>query len=645
MMRVGQNAMYFEDYMLSIQYFNRVIEAKPYLAKPYLFRAIAKLNLEDFNGAETDASKALELNPFLSDAYEVRGVARQNMGNASGAIKDYDGALEQMPGNKNIMFNKALAQEDIKDYDGAIATYDAIINSYPGYDNGYIGRAKLKLALGDTISAVDDLNHSLELNPDATNAYVMRADINIKSGNNFQKALEDMNHAIKLQPKFSGFFVNRAFLRYKLKDYFGAMADYDYAIVLDPANITAYFNRGLLRTEVSDNDRAIEDFSKVLAIDPNDSRALFNRAFVYNERKNYREALADINKVIDAFPETTEPLSLRMNIYMNMGNKSKAAADYDKIMAINKKNIAYYDKNKDNISQKPEDFESKSNTSENEIFANRFTALITMENQLEDTQEFNNKNIRGKVQDRNPLIEIAPSFIVSYYASPTELSPTTYYMDEATRINESGVLPMILMVTDNTPPLDDKNLIQRHFNSIEEYSITLNSENPRPIDYFGRAMEKFTLHDYDGAAEDFTKAIELAPDFALAYFMRGACHQRLAGNIAKISLSQSDQSSMNMQSHLFAAIDDFNSTSELSPRSAFPHFNKGNILVDLQDYTSAIAAYSEAIDLKPDFGEAYFNRGYVYFKLGNREAGVADLSRAGELGILPSYSLIKRMGN
>ncbi len=52
--RVGQNALYFEDYMLSIQYFNQVIQAKPYLAQPYFFRAIAKLNLEDYKGAEED---------------------------------------------------------------------------------------------------------------------------------------------------------------------------------------------------------------------------------------------------------------------------------------------------------------------------------------------------------------------------------------------------------------------------------------------------------------------------------------------------------------------------------------------------------------------------------------------------------------
>ena len=42
-MNIGRNALYFEDYLLSIQYFNQVVKSKPYLAEPYFYRAIAKL--------------------------------------------------------------------------------------------------------------------------------------------------------------------------------------------------------------------------------------------------------------------------------------------------------------------------------------------------------------------------------------------------------------------------------------------------------------------------------------------------------------------------------------------------------------------------------------------------------------------------
>ena len=33
-MIIGRNALYFEDYVLSIQYFNKVISARPYLYEP-----------------------------------------------------------------------------------------------------------------------------------------------------------------------------------------------------------------------------------------------------------------------------------------------------------------------------------------------------------------------------------------------------------------------------------------------------------------------------------------------------------------------------------------------------------------------------------------------------------------------------------
>ena len=42
-MTIGKNALYFEDYVLSIQYFNQVIGAKPYLAEPYFYRGLAKM--------------------------------------------------------------------------------------------------------------------------------------------------------------------------------------------------------------------------------------------------------------------------------------------------------------------------------------------------------------------------------------------------------------------------------------------------------------------------------------------------------------------------------------------------------------------------------------------------------------------------
>ena len=110
---IGKNVLSMEDYMLSIQYFNQAIKAKPYLSEPYFFRGLAKLYLEDYRGAEEDCTLALERNKFRTEAYKVRGFARQQMGLDSLAIAHFDFGLEYAPMDKYFLFYKAVAKTTI----------------------------------------------------------------------------------------------------------------------------------------------------------------------------------------------------------------------------------------------------------------------------------------------------------------------------------------------------------------------------------------------------------------------------------------------------------------------------------------------------------------------------------------------------
>lgn len=661
MMRMGQNMIYFGDYELAIQCFNRVIEMKPRTERAYLYRAIALLNLDDYLGAEADASRAIEINPFITDSYEVRGVARQNLGKYKEAVEDYDRALDLLQDNKNLLFNKALAQEDAGDPDAALATFNHIVETSPSYDNAYIGRAKVELTLADTTAALNDLNHAIDLNKNLPNAYILRAGIAIQQGKDYKSALDDTDAAIKLLPQMPGLYVNRAFLRYNLDDYFGAMSDYDYAITLDPTNPTAYFNRGLLRAEVADNDKAISDFSTVLRIDPSDVRALYNRAMLYRATHNYKNAIADIDKVIEAFPDMSAPVFFRFEIYDEMGNRTLAMRDYDKAMALAKAERRLFDSGEyeekiksngieadmladDSSSreEKPSGGGSDTVSPEKnaEIFANRFSLLLTADNELEQQGEYNNKSIRGKVQDYNVNIRMQEPFMLSFYSSPTELAPTTYFMQEIESINNTRALRMLVQIVNNEPSLDSPDIMQRHFDSIEYYNSYIATHTPRAIDYFGRGMDYLMLHNYEAAVEDMNRAIDIAPDFTLAYYARANALTRM------YQLSMGDESDTTYQGHMARVrriFDDYEKVIEYSPRSPFPHYNMGILYAEAGDLTDALKEFTKAIELKDDFGEAYYNRGFVQYKLGNQKEGSEDLSRAGRLGITQSYNLLKRM--
>ena len=120
LMSIGKNALYFEDYVLSIQYFNQVIKVKPYLLEPYFYRAVAKIQLEDYYGAESDLNNVLQKNPFIPMAYYARGFCNKNIGKLQEANMDFDNALLFSPNNQLYIINKVEVLEQMKQYDSAL---------------------------------------------------------------------------------------------------------------------------------------------------------------------------------------------------------------------------------------------------------------------------------------------------------------------------------------------------------------------------------------------------------------------------------------------------------------------------------------------------------------------------------------------
>ncbi len=56
----------------------------------------------------------------------------------------------------------------------------------------------------------------------------------------------------------------------------------------------------------------------------------------------------------------------------------------------------------------------------------------------------------------------------------------------------------------------------------------------------------------------------------------------------------------------------------------------------------AIETYTQVLRQDKDIAEAYFNRGLLYIYTGQKALANADLSKAGELGIVGAYNVIKR---
>ena len=74
----------------------------------------------------------------------------------------------------------------------------------------------------------------------------------------------------------------------------------------------------------------------------------------------------------------------------------------------------------------------------------------------------------------------------------------------------------------------------------------------------------------------------------------------------------------------------------LKPDFAEAYNNRGNAKTDLGQYEAAVADFDEAIRLQPDFANAYSNRGNAKADLGQYEAAVADYDEA--IRLRPAYA-------
>jgi len=126
---------------------------------------------------------------------------------------------------------------------------------------------------------------------------------------------------------------------------------------------------------------------------------------------------------------------------------------------------------------------------------------------------------------------------------------------------------------------------------------------------------KYEKQDYRGAIKDYTKAIELDPEDALALDSRGSAKDELGDHAG--------------------AIDDFTKAIELSPNFGMPYFFRGCAKLNLKDYGKAIDDFIKAIELCPNFPDAYFKRGNAKSDLQDHSGAIEDFTTAMEL--YPGY--------
>ena len=629
--------------MLSIQYFNQVIHLKPYLSEPYLYRAIAKIQLEDYQGALRDCNAAIERNPFSPGAYYTRGYIYRQLNMLNEAESDYSEALKFAPENRTYMLLRADTRAMQEQYEEALTDINQLIKREPQSASIWSEKGRVCLLKGDTLNALEAFTNAAQY--DRTNPAVWSAlgviQLMLK---NDDEAYTHLTQAINMGSKWAGDYINRGIIAYRRHNYRAALADYTQAVKIAPNDAECYYNRGIMRQEVGDYNQALEDLNTAISLAPHKTEMRYQRGLIQMQLRKWNHVISDMDSLIAKYPYFLPSYYLAAQAKTQLGKQADAFRYRQKAQELEarKDEIQAQQAITPNTDLLIADAQPQKKDHRKEFSSS------TAQNQpelTEEEQKYDSKT-RGSIQKQHQNIVNEPNIVLTYYHQDLSLRRTNYYHPSVEYINKNNILPSILRFATQEIALTAE-MVNFHFSEIARLSTRIIEQEiaDQPNDtiitslYLSRAIEFAIVQDYTSAIDDCTRAAlhahkHLEP---IIYFCRANWRYRLLEYQRAIGEQQATNA---MDFDIM--LKDYDQVIKLLPDFSFAYYNKANILCAQREWKDAIRYYTLAIEQDNDFAEAYLNRGLTYIYTGEIEKGLHDLSKAGELGIYQAYNMITR---
>ena len=316
-----------------------------------------------------------------------------------------------------------------------------------------------------------------------------------------------------------------------------------------------------------------------------EARLLFEKGVTKYEAHDFEGAIIELNKAIEMNPESANAYMARGAARASMKNIHAAIDDFSKAIEISPEHC--------------------------ELYKNRGRAYMQLA-----TNEVSKRNehIKNAVEDLNKAITIIPDDpMVWYFRGFAKARCKDYSQYQAI----DDLSEAIALKPDYADAMLERAtclLQEQNFDAaLKDFNNAFEIKEGSAISYLNRGMcfEK-SSSDHQAALADFTRAIQLDPEFGDAYARRG---------YANLCLK-----------HFHNAIRDYDEAlKRKSSNRATSLTNRGNAKYKLGEFDSSIEDFCAAIEIDPDNPLIYQGRGVSYVALLKRDLAMADFNRAVEL--------------
>jgi tetratricopeptide (TPR) repeat protein len=335
-----------------------------------------------------------------------------------------------------------------------------------------------------------------------------------------------------------------------------------------PGYMDAYALRGNVKEALKDNDGALTDYSIYLEKFPQHGDILLNRAVIRYRVGFYEQAIEDF-KTLLSLPATRETNSLFFKKSMSVGDNNPIVTtteggnhrsfifNYIGLAELKRKNAAsakvYFDS------------AIRLDSKEADYFVNRGLAREA----LNDSTAF-----------------------------------TDY--ERALAINRNHTLARHNLDALRAKKIQDTAKEDRLTQTIDADSTMLHP-------YLERAQQRFESKYYEGAIEDYSRALEIDSTNVEVWLGRGLAKERAKD--------------------LKGAFSDYTKAIDIKENFAKAWLNRGNVLLKMERYEDAIEDYNVALIYYPDFSAGFYNRAMAKAKLKKNPEACEDIKKAELLGM------------
>jgi tetratricopeptide (TPR) repeat protein len=535
-------------------------------------------------------------------------------------------------------------------------------------------------------SAIVKLNELINLNPNEYNYYKLRARCYYKL-NKYTESISDCNNIMKFITTDPEVYNLRGLIFFKQNLFEKAAEDFSSAVALNNTTRDYFYNLGLCYRKMTQFEKAISNFKKCVIIKPNDKDSYYKLVECYNILGDYKNGLIILDSIKN-FERDFDPLFVLEQESSLLFKKKEFNLALKKVNELEKiygklsdeflfiKGLSYYYLNDYNhaipilnsLIEHNKDFYSASILAR----ANCYFHKQNYENAIKDYEAIN-LNIKNKA-------EISSKLGYSYYKIGNFIK-ADFYFNELEKSNKNDPYYYFYMGIVNSNK-------KKYEIALNQLYLALKNGYKDSAEVYKYSAEIYSKQaNYKNAIQCIDSALKITPNDAVLISVKGMNYALSSGlgngleylNLA-VKLNPECISCLKNRANVYVelknydlAINDFknlmilDSTDEgylyyiglfslylkklneadyyfqklllKDSNSYYPYFGLALLKANQNNYVQAVEFSNKAIELAPNQGDIYINRGKYFLALNKKNEACLDFKIAKKLGVTDEESL------